>query len=72
MVSLTPTAADEFDLADALNPNNDPGGKNSNKKQGGGWRSLLSDRLIHYICTLYTVLRLFLLPLYTLHMVLLE
>ncbi|XP_075896608.1 CD99 antigen-like protein 2 [Nelusetta ayraudi] len=28
-------AAGDLDLADALNPNNDPAGKNSNKKQGG-------------------------------------
>lgn len=30
-------AADEFDLADALDPNNDIGGKDKNKGQGGGF-----------------------------------
>lgn len=30
-------AADDFDLADALDPNNDIGGKDKNKGQGGGF-----------------------------------
>lgn len=51
MINLTSTAADDFDLAHALNPNNDPGGKNSNKKQGGRWWSLLEE--IHAIHAAY-------------------
>lgn len=34
---LTSTAGDDFDLADALDPNNDIGGKDKSKGQGGGW-----------------------------------
>lgn len=37
---LTSTAADDFDLADALDPNNDIGGKDKSKGQGGGWECL--------------------------------
>lgn len=40
MFHLTFTAADEFDLADALDPKNDIGGKDKNKGQGGGWECL--------------------------------
>lgn len=34
---LTLTVDNGFDLADALDPNNDIGGKEKNKGQGGGW-----------------------------------
>lgn len=40
---LTSTAGEDFDLADALDPNNDIGGKDKNKGQGGGWDYLPKD-----------------------------
>lgn len=38
---LTSTAGEDFDLADALD--NDIGGKDKNKGQGGGWDYLPKD-----------------------------
>uniref|UniRef100_A0A3Q0S874 CD99 antigen-like protein 2 n=1 Tax=Amphilophus citrinellus TaxID=61819 RepID=A0A3Q0S874_AMPCI len=36
---LTPTAGDDFNLADALDPDNDIRDKDKNMGQGGGWKS---------------------------------